>query len=62
MATLKVPGMHCVKCVERITNALKDEGIKAEVRLDSQSVTVDEKDVKAAIEALDDIGFESSAE
>lgn len=60
MATLNVPGMHCMKCVERITNALRNEGIEAEVKLDSKSVTVDEKDVKAAMEAIDDIGFECS--
>lgn len=60
MATLNVPGMHCMKCVERITNALRNEGIEAEVKLNSKSVTVDEKDVKAAMEAIDDIGFECS--
>ena len=60
MTTLSVPGMRCVKCVERITNALKNEGIEAEVSLDTKSVTVDDKDAKAASEALDDIGFECS--
>ena len=60
MAILNVPGMHCMKCVERITNALKNEGIDAEVSLDAKSVTVNDKDAKAASEALDDIGFECS--
>lgn len=59
MTTLKVPDMHCDHCVQRITQALKREGMTFQVDLDSKTVTVqgDEGTIAAAIEALDDLGF-----
>jgi copper chaperone CopZ len=62
MATvLKVPDMHCEKCVERITNALNAAGLSFEVSLNDKTVTVNGDDASAAkaAEALDDIGFEA---
>ena len=60
MAVINVPGMHCVKCVERITKALENEGIKAAVSLENKTVTVNDTDARSAAEAIDDIGFECS--
>jgi len=59
MTILKVEEMHCNKCVERITNALKSAGIKFAIDLKSKTVTIDDSDinVKKAIEVLDDLGF-----
>lgn len=59
MAILKVPEMHCEKCVERIENALNEGGLKFSVSLSEQTVTVDGCDscVKSAVSLLDDLGF-----
>jgi copper chaperone CopZ len=59
--TLKVPDMHCVKCVERITNALSAAKLSFQVSLENKTVTVDgdEACVKKAIEELDDLGFDA---
>lgn len=59
MATLKVPDMHCEKCVARITKALNEENLSFSVSLADQTVTVDGDDaaVAKAKDALDDIGF-----
>jgi copper chaperone CopZ len=61
MTTLKVPDMHCEKCVERITNALNAANLSFQVSLENQTVTIDgdENCVKTAIEELDDLGFEA---
>lgn len=54
--------MHCSKCVERITNALRSEGMEFSVDLGNKTVTVNgsEMDTKKAIGILDDIGFEAT--
>lgn len=59
MTVLKVPDMHCEKCVSRITGALSGEGLKFSVSLGDKTVSVDgpDSDVEKAREALDDIGF-----
>lgn len=57
MKVLKVPDMHCSKCVTRITNALQAEGISFEVDLANKTVSVEEAKVPQAKDALDDIGF-----
>lgn len=59
MTTLKVPEMHCEKCVARITNALRAAELSFEVCLDSKTVTIDgtEADVEKAKSELDDLGF-----
>ena len=62
MTVLKVEEMHCNKCVERITNALRSAEIKFSVDLKSKTVTIDgsEMDLKRTIEILDDLGFEAT--
>ncbi len=60
MATvLKVPEMHCNKCVERITDRLNKEKLDFSVSLADKTVTIDGCDncVKTAADALDDLGF-----
>lgn len=59
-ATIKVDGMHCPKCVARITEALKKiDGIKkVSISLDEKSVSMISKTeipldtVKATVEGL----------
>ena len=46
MTTLKVPDMHCEKCVARITKALTEAELKFEVSLAEKTRA-----------ELDDIGF-----
>lgn len=60
--TLKVPDMHCEKCVERITNALNAAKLSFQVSLENKTVTVDgdEACVNLAIEELDDLGFDAA--
>ena len=61
MTTLKVPDMHCEKCVERITNALNAAKLTFHVSLEDKTVTIDgdESNVNTAVEALDDLGFDA---
>jgi copper chaperone CopZ len=61
MTILKVPDMHCEKCVERITKALNAENLQFKVSLQEKTVAVEggEPQVKAAVIALDDLGFEA---
>ena len=64
MKVIKVADMHCEKCVERITKLLTEEGLKFEVSLADQMVTIDGCDhcLQTALEALDDLGFEGVVE
>ena len=57
--TLKVPDMHCEKCVERINKTLSAAELKFAVSLTDKTVTIDgsDADVAKAKEELDDIGF-----
>lgn len=59
MTEIKVPDMHCGKCVERITDSLNRLGLKFEVSLENKTVTIDgcESCAAKAREALDDLGF-----
>ena len=61
MTVLKVADMHCGKCVERITNILKDDGLDFEVSLENKTVTINgcEHCVQTAIGDLDDLGFDA---
>ena len=61
MTVLKVPDMHCEKCVERITNALSAAKLNFKVSLGDKSVSIEgsDKDVDIAIEEMDDLGFEA---
>lgn len=61
MKVIKVEGMHCDACVDRITKAMTEEGVKFEVSLPNKTVTIDETDeeqIRTALETLDDLGFE----
>ena len=60
MKTLKVPGMMCQMCVKRITKALTDEGIAAQVDLATKTVTVSSELAQKVISILDDIGFDAN--
>ena len=64
MTVIKVPDMHCEKCVERITKIMTEEGLDFTVSLEHKTVTIDgcEHCVKTALEALDDLGFEGIIE
>lgn len=56
---LKVEGMHCPKCVERISKALAAADIECKVTLETKTVEVADADADKAIEELDDIGFDA---
>lgn len=60
MKTLKVPDMHCEKCVSRIADAFKREGIECEISLENKTVAVPEEKIAPAIETLDDLGFDAA--
>ena len=59
MVKINVPDMHCEKCVERISNALNEAGLKFDVSLPEKTVTINGCDGCAAKarEALDNLGF-----
>ncbi len=57
MKTLKVEEMHCMNCVNRISSALKAEGIKFEIKLEEKIILIDPEKVDLAIDILDDLGF-----
>lgn len=61
MTVLQVPEMSCEHCVARISKALKEENIDFTISLGEKVVTIhgDESKVSKAIDALDDIGYES---
>ena len=61
MITLSVPDMHCPNCVKRIQKSFDGEGLKCTIDLDKRTVTVEDGEVTAAIELLDDLGFEAKA-
>lgn len=62
MTILRVEGMHCNKCVERIQKALDGEEIKHTISLADKTVTIDGCDdcVKKAVDELEDLGFEAT--
>lgn len=64
MTVIKVADMHCEKCVARITNLLKEEGLDFTVDLSKKTVTINgcQHCVKTALDALDDLGFEGVVE
>ena len=59
MIILSVPEMHCMKCVERITNALNEAKLDFTVSLEDKTVKINgcQKCVETAISELDDLGF-----
>ncbi len=60
MITLNVPGMHCMNCVKRIQNAFDAEGIACTISLEAKTVAVDDAAEAAAVQALDDLGFDAA--
>ena len=57
---LKVDGMHCQMCVNRINKALDNAKVEHEVSLENKTVTLkNDGDKEKAVKALDDIGFEA---
>lgn len=59
MIAIKVPDMHCEKCVERITKALSAADLKFAVSLEDKTVSIDGCQgcaAKARAE-LEDLGF-----
>ena len=64
MKTIRVEGMHCEKCVERITKTMTEAKLDFKVSLDEKTVVIDgcEHCVKTALEILDDLGFDGTVE
>ena len=62
MKTITVSDMMCGHCQSRIEKGLAEAGIAAEVLLDTKTVKVEEKDVKKALEVLDNLGFDAKEE
>ena len=64
MQVIKVKGMHCEKCVERINKAMTEDGLDFKVSLADKTVAIDgcESCVKTALETLEDLGFEGILE
>jgi|GEM_PF-474818 len=58
MEIIKVEGMHCAMCVKRISDALKEAGIDAEISLENKTVSVDISNLEKAKEEIEDLGFE----
>lgn len=58
MKEIKIEGMHCAMCVKRISEALKEAGIHAEISLENKTVSVDEANVEKAKNEIEDLGFE----
>ncbi|MFA6860949.1 MAG: heavy metal-associated domain-containing protein [Bacilli bacterium] len=55
--TIKVNDMMCKMCVKHLEDALKKAGVKGTVSLDAKTVTVDDKDGKKAMAAIEKAGY-----
>lgn len=60
MNTLKVEGMMCQGCVNRVLEALKGMEVAAEVSLENKTVSFDgsEEVVQKVASEIEDLGFE----
>ncbi|MBQ9983754.1 MAG: heavy-metal-associated domain-containing protein [Lachnospiraceae bacterium] len=60
MNTLKVEGMMCQGCVNRVIEALKEIDVTAEVSLENKTVSFNGDDaiVKKVASEIEDLGFE----
>lgn len=60
MNTLKVEGMMCQGCVNRVLEALKEMNVVAEVSLENKTVSFDGDAilVKQVASEIEDLGFE----
>ena len=59
MKILKVPGMMCQMCVNRINKGFSEASIEVEVDLASKTVKVSADSVEKAKDILDDFGFDA---
>ena len=50
--TILVEGMKCVHCAAKVTNTLKNHGVKAEVNLESKLVTLSYNEKKINLEEI----------
>ena len=50
--TILVEGMKCVHCAAKVTNALKDNGVKAMVNLESKEVALSYNEKKINLEEI----------
>ena len=57
MIKLKVPDLHCEKCVSRIHQQLEEVHVEHEIDLARKTVSVPENQVDKVREALDALGF-----
>lgn len=63
MKLLKVQDMHCGKCVQRITEAMKTAEVECQVSLEDKTVTLlKDEDLEKAISELEDLGFDAVEE
>lgn len=60
MTIMKVEGMHCGKCVERIQKAFEKAELMFQISLEEKQVEIDgcEHCVKTALELLEELGFD----
>jgi hypothetical protein len=60
MKLIKVNGIHCEKCIERISNALRAAEIIFQISLEKKELMIDgcEQCVEKAMEILEELGFE----
>lgn len=59
MKILKVPGMMCQMCVNRINKGFSEASIEVQVDLASKTVKVSADSVEKAKDILDDLGFDA---
>ena len=57
MTKLKVPEMHCEKCVDRIHQTLEQAGIEHEIDLDHKMISIPDDAEDKTCHELEDIGF-----
>lgn len=62
MAIINVVNMHCQGCANRIAAALHEKGITAEVSAQARTVTVPDKEVYKAKEAIVAVGYAIAGE
>lgn len=59
--TLKIEGMHCAKCVERVNKALSELNGAENVEVDLENACASletNAEIKEIKEAVEDLGFE----
>lgn len=56
--SFSIVNMMCEACVNKITSALKNEGIDAQINLRFKKATVEKKDEEKAKEIIRSLGYE----